>query len=92
MYCDIVSLLVIIIMFTGICMVYDIHESMNVNNDDNKSRKWTDISSLFRILEYLRIGNYKCISESTNIGLLSCIHEARFSYSFNNLYTPACLY
>ena len=38
-----------------------------------------------RIHEYLRIGNYKCISESTTIGLLSCIHEARFSYSFNNL-------
>ena len=59
------------------------------NNDDRKNRKWTDALSLFimnhRILEYLRIGNYKCIRESTTIGLLSCIHEARFSYSFNNL-------
>ena len=35
-----------------------------------------------RIFEYLRIGDYKCISESTTIGLLSCIHEARFD---NNL-------
>ena len=37
-----------------------------------------------RILEYLTIGNYRRISESITIGLLSCIHEARFSYSFNN--------
>ena len=61
---------------------------MQVNSDDSKTRKCTDTLSLFmnhRIPEYLRIGNYKCISESTTIGLLSCIHETRFSYSFNNL-------
>ena len=44
-----------------------------------------------RILEYLRIGNYKCISESTTIGLLSCIHmKLDFHIALIILYVIDC--
>ena len=42
-------------------------------NDDRKKRKWTDTLFLYknhRILEYHRIGNYKCM-----LSVIDCTHS-----------------